>query len=666
MFRPERVTSTSIICLRKDIDNTLKALNDFGEFHIEHMAQTANPAEYDLRIKQVEEALTDLKDLTKQLNTEKPGLLDIFRSAKPAKIQVTAENWQTLSDSLSHEIKKLKQETQTLTDSLDSLQEETAELNHIHDMLAIMEAMDADLAAMEELHIINIAIASVPSGNLQELEKALAGYPMVFHRCYLCKKTDFVCLALPSKHRQDVEKILKTHHGEIFQIPKDFPHNVSEALAEATNRFNAAQRKEANVKTSIEKLGKSNQNELVALTETAENVLALLYAERRILQSGRLATLKGFVPKKKLHLLRAKIDLTLKGNSLVLENEVAASADPPTLVQHNRFVKPFEEITKLYGLPHYDELDPTPIIAVTFPLIFGLMFGDIGHGLVLLFGGLLLGFLIKKQSGLRNVCWILAACGLGAIFAGFLFGEFFGLQIFPPLWFNPFDNVLMFLVFSLFVGVIQIMSGLALELVDYALKRNIVDAVLTSIPKIAFYAGSIYLVAKYQLNFSAWFSGPILFALVPFLVFVFGKTAVFSVSRFSWHSVNIQRERIAFSERLFESGDLVTRLLSNTVSYTRILALLMAHWALVMTTYIIAGLVANESILGLIESGVVIVGGNVFVIALEGLIVFIHALRLHFYEWFSKFYQGTGTPFSPFKQNFEYTELRLGEKSKKN
>jgi V/A-type H+-transporting ATPase subunit I len=78
---------------------------------------------------------------------------------------------------------------------------------------------------------------------------------------------------------------------------------------------------------------------------------------------------------------------------------------------------------------------------------------------------------------------------------------------------------------------------------------------------------------------------------------------------------------------LFESGDLVTRLLSNTISYARILALLMAHWALILVTYTVAGLVGSASLLGLVLSGIIIVGGNMFVIALEGLIVFIHTLR---------------------------------------
>jgi V/A-type H+-transporting ATPase subunit I len=115
-------------------------------------------------------------------------------------------------------------------------------------------------------------------------------------------------------------------------------------------------------------------------------------------------------------------------------------------------------------------------------------------------------------------------------------------------------------------------------------------------------------------------------------------------------------------QRIFESGDIVTRLLSNSISYARILALLMAHWALLLVTYTVAALIGGPTGFGLIISGIIIIGGNMFVIAFEGLIVFIHALRLHFYEWFSKFYAGNGKEFHPFKQNFVYTKVVLNGK----
>ena len=107
---------------------------------------------------------------------------------------------------------------------------------------------------------------------------------------------------------------------------------------------------------------------------------------RRIKFSNRvgLQQFKGFVPQKRFTELREKVNGSWMERALVLANEVVTAEDPPTKINHSKFVKPFEELTKLYGLPHYDELDPTPFIAISFPILFGLMFGDIGHGLILL------------------------------------------------------------------------------------------------------------------------------------------------------------------------------------------------------------------------------------------------------------------------------------------
>jgi V/A-type H+-transporting ATPase subunit I len=378
------------------------------------------------------------------------------------------------------------------------------------------------------------------------------------------------------------------------------------------------------------------------------------------------------VPEKGFAALQEKVHDILGEKAIVLRKEPEEAQDPPTELKNSRFVKPFEELTKLYGLPHYDELDPTPFMAITFPILFGLMFGDIGHGLLIFVGGLTLFLLIKKNQGIRDVCWIMTTCGIAAIVAGALYGEFFGKELFAPLWFSPFNNVFGFLVFSLYVGVAQITFGLSLELANSLIKRNVVDAALMTAPKMAFYLGAVYLITVYKLNIGSWFSGPILLILVPFFFMVFAKPGFVAMSNLSstrsvqaqtQEGLSTEAKESSLGESLFESGDLVTRLLSNSISYTRILALLMAHWALILVTYTIAGMVGNASIPALVLSGIIILGGNLFVIALEGLIVFIHTLRLHFYEWFTKFYHDGGTEFSPFKQNFVYTDVMFQGKA---
>jgi len=376
------------------------------------------------------------------------------------------------------------------------------------------------------------------------------------------------------------------------------------------------------------------------------------------------------VPKKNVAALNEKVHSILGEKAIVTEVKATEVEKTPTKVEHNRFVRPFEEITKLYGLPHYGEIDPTPIMAITFPILFGLMFGDMGHGLVLLLGGLTVGLLIKKNQGIKNMAYILAMCGLAATVAGALFGEFFGKEIFPPLWFRPFvvTNVFSFLIFALVIGVIQITSGLVLEMMNFIIKGDIIDAVLTSIPKMAFYIGGVVLLVVWKLNIAVWIQGPVLLLVVPFLLVAFAKPAYTAATKISLAhtAVSLPEEKPEpLGQRIFESGDMVIRFLSNSISYARILALLMAHWALLLVTYTVASLIGGPTGLGLLITGIVVIGGNMFVIAFEGLIVFIHTLRLHFYEWFSKFYGGTGKEFLPFKQNFIYTNVQIQGKEEK-
>ncbi|HUJ84187.1 MAG TPA: V-type ATPase 116kDa subunit family protein, partial [Candidatus Acidoferrales bacterium] len=341
------MTSISVVCLTKDIDNVLEGLDKFGEFHIEQNSEQISPTELNKSTHKIEETLTDLNELTNLLNIEKPGLLDIFRTEKSVRTQITAENWQTLAEKVSQETIALKKQAIEVSASATNLQEKKAELTHIQGMLTVMENMEVNLLTMEELHIINIVVASVPTKDITDLEKAIEGIPLIFHRCYLAEHTQFVCSAFPNKYRATVEKTLKTHHGEIFAIPEDLPHDVSQALSEVNRKLQENAKNEKEIKEKIQKIGETNKQKLSSLKETAQNVLALMQAEKKIQQSGRLSTVTGFIPKQAIGKLQKTVNTRLHGKVLFLENQVETSEDPPTLIKHNRFVKPFEEITRL-------------------------------------------------------------------------------------------------------------------------------------------------------------------------------------------------------------------------------------------------------------------------------------------------------------------------------
>jgi V/A-type H+-transporting ATPase subunit I len=673
MLLPERMTSTSIICVKKDIEVILETLSDFGEFHVIEEVQENNMdiSEYKENIQKLEEAIANIDLLIKQFVNEKESLLGIFKDNQPTRTLVTASNWHTLSEATLQKITAVVNETSEVKASQNKLYKEAVQLNHTKDMLTSMEAMNADLATMKELNLINVIFAGIPVRNMEGLQTALASYPIYLNQRRLGKDTNFICVATPNTHYVEVDRLLKTYHAEIFQAPKDLPDNTVEAIKEVENRLKVNAEKEKELTEKLAKIGEDNKNNFAAWKETAENILLLIATKTKILQSGRLATIKGFIPELKFTELSDRLNKQLNGKVVVIKNKETTTAPaaetsheavaptlimPPTRISNNRFVRPFEEITKLYGTPKYNEIDPTPILAITFPILFGLMFGDLGHGLVLLIGGLTVGLLIKSNKGIKNLCYIIAACGVAACVAGILFGEFFGLPIFPPLMYSPFENVFNFLIFCIFIGVAQIMVGLAIEMGNYIINHRIADALLTSLPKMGFFIGGIYIIYNYQLNFGAWLSGPILAAIIPFIILVVGKPAYLAIAKPAKHPGE-HDEMDNISNRLFEGGDLFSKLLGNTISYSRVLALLMAHWALMLVVYNIAELVGTGSILTMIIGTFIIIFGNIFVLGLEGLLVFIHTLRLHFYEWFSKFYMGTGTEFKPLKQKHVYTDV---------
>ncbi len=640
----------TLICLLKDLDVTLDSLNKFGQFHIEKTENIDSQSYQELLLK-AEQTSEKLRLLTEKLGI-KPVRINPFRLEKIEKTKMLVKDWSTILDDVGREVSSLEEQTDEKFKNLEDIEAKIVEFQRIVEIMGILGRLNIDPTALSTLTSTFAIVAVTPLRVIVSLGRAVSDLPVLYHHVEISDNQALIFLATTKKHSEDLKKILQSFNITPLPEIKSIQRDLSETLTDAKQQLKQLEEKKKSIQQFISETAQEHKSQIEVLRETAWNIRNTLTIKGDTTKTKRLGQIVGFVPENSLIELERQLGRTLNDHFILFLDSAIQPEDPPTTLNNPSVIKPFEMITRLYGLPHYDELDPTPVMAISFPLIFGLMFGDLGHGLVLFIGALSFSFIVKSRHEWRSLSQVLAMCGLGSIFAGLLFGEVFGKSIFPPLWLDPFSNVTTLLVFSLLVGAFQIMTGFLFDFVNFLLKKQYIDALTVSVPKIFFYFGVLYILMTYQLDFGLWLPGPAFF-LGATLVFLFvGKPLLFSISK---------RGRFipSLGERLFSGSELLLSLLSNSMSYARILALLMAHWALLTATYAVGDITAGFPIIGTPIQLLVIVVGNIAVMGFEGLIAFIHTLRLHFYEWFSKFYDGTGTGFEPFKYMQKYTDMEI-------
>lgn len=355
----------------------------------------------------------------------------------------------------------------------------------------------------------------------------------------------------------------------------------------------------------------------------------------------------------------------------------------PTKVEHNRIVKPFETLVKMYGVPTYGEIDPTAILFITFPLLFGMMFGDIGHGLVLIFSGLLGATIFRKKENVKNFSWIIFYCGIWSIVFGFLYGEFFGGQTIPIINYelgnvgifipfvgetiyltHPLENVMTLFFFTVIVGVIHINLGWLVQFTNYVKQSKLYQAITEPLVKIWFLDSGIWLVLTYGIDIGAWLAPPypILLVIIPGILIMITKP-LGKLLGISYIAEESYGELI--SEGSIDAFETILSVPSNVLSYVRLLALALAHISLMVAIQAIIGIIPAGNILTQIFVIIGLIFGNAVVILLEGVIVFLNALRLHFYEFFFKFYQGGGIEYSPFTLEDNFSNIKFKEELEK-
>ena len=342
---------------------------------------------------------------------------------------------------------------------------------------------------------------------------------------------------------------------------------------------------------------------------------------------------------------------------LVQEDEKKVNMEPPTKLKNPAFFRPYEMYVKMYGLPNYNEFDPTILVAITYSFIFGIMYGDVGQGLCLMIGGFLL--YKKKHSDLAG---IISMAGIFSTIFGFMFGSIFGFEeVIPALWLRPREEMITLpgvgsintiLVCAIVFGMFLTLATMVLHIMNYSKQKNTEETYFgtNSFAGIIFYGLVVVMIILV-------FSGHTVPAASLFGVLI----ALSALAMFFKEPLTkiIEKEKgpkieggmvMFLVQGFFEMFEVCLSYFSNTLSFVRIGAFAVSHAAMMSVVLMLAGAENGGS-----PNWVVVVLGNLFVMGIEGLIVGIQVLRLEFYELFSRYYRGDGKPF--------VSSLRMKEKS---
>ena len=388
----------------------------------------------------------------------------------------------------------------------------------------------------------------------------------------------------------------------------------------------------------------------------AECEKAALY--ERLFKTQSTFTLGGYVPKEeKEGVERAVAEVT---EACILSFSAPTEEDtPPTLLKNKGPAKAAEFITNMYSVPDYREYDPNGFVFVFFMLFFGLIMADIGYGVLLFLGGLILARRRKIDDGVKKLAVILTYGGVFTAVFGALFGSCFGVSLYtflPDPSAGSRTNVLTILLGCLALGLLHITVGYVLSAVNSFRKGHVADAVCDALSWVLFCVGLFFAVFNFL---TGYFAIPVAAGVKSF----FGTMTIPGIAMLGagllLAAVTAGRKEKFFGKLTKGFGAVygIINLLSDILSYARLFGLMLSGMIIAQQFNGIGlDLIAAGGV-GFVFGPVVMLIGHAFNLAMGVLGAYIHDCRLQYIEFFSKFYTGEGALFEPLCSHLEYTHF---------
>ena len=514
-----------------------------------------------------------------------------------------------------------------------------------------IEGMDVSLDDIFSCKYVNVRFGRLPLDSVDKLQY-YGNRPFVF-RSFKEDSSYSWCMVLSTpKYEREVDNILSSLYFERIRIP-DFVHDTPE---KAEENLKAEIESDYQQLASIEK----ERDDMIQACQQRLQVIKgrLLFLEntfearKYVVGLGERFTITGFAASddvKKIEAVFADIkDVEIAARPAYSDRRFT----PPTKLKNSWFTRPFSMFVEMYGLPNYEDIDPTPFVALTYTLLFGIMFGDVGQGLVLILVGWLAAKLKHMKLGEIGI-----RIGISSTLFGFVYGSVFGDEhLLDPLYQSLFhleekpievmgsDFIMPLLICAIAIGAVLIVLSMSINMYIQIKHKNWCELLLSQngIAGIVFYIAFLGGAAA-QFGFGiAVFSKLYILALIVLpLLLIFLKEPI--EHKVKGKPMFPDGFGGFFTQSFFELFEVCLSFITNTISYLRVGGFVLSHAGMMLVVTLLMEMVSGAG------SIAVAILGNLFVMCLEGMIVGIQVLRLEFYEMFSRYFSGDGIAFQSLK-----------------
>lgn len=536
--------------------------------------------------------------------------------------------------------------TEMILNRQQELNLKNQELQSFMEEVANFRNLDFEFKKLLDFKFIKFRFGRIPIDYYHKLEKYIQENPYtLFYECYSDENYVWGVYFVPYIHAVEVDAVYLSFHFEKIYVPDSFDGTPEDA-------YRAAEAELIQNETEIKQLSEKmrdmlNENcfEILSAHQSLENYcrnfdIRKLAACTRPKDKGEYYILLGWMSEKDAHTFEAEIAKDENIQCVEEEIDEHATASPPTKLKNPKILKPFEMFVEMYGLPAYNEMDPTWFVALTYTLMFGIMFGDVGQGLCLVIGGSLL----YRIKGMR-LAGIISLAGIWSTFFGFMYGSIFGFEeIMHAVWRRPMDDIMGTLIMAIAFGGVLILIAMILNIVNAIRARELGRLLFSQSGIAGFICYGFVAICAVLLVTGHTLPAAIIIGIavgVPLLAILLKEPLEHLVE----HKRNIfpaGSKVMFFVEALVELFDVVLSYATNTISFVRVGAFALSHAGMMGVVLTLAGMEKGS------PNWLVIVLGNILVTGLEGLVVGIQVLRLEYYEMFSRFYKGSGKPFVAF------------------